>query len=154
MSPLSLTLKDPLQPRVVHFGAVASLPQLHLDTLLQPGAKSIAGAEGKMTSVIFLFFNSAGYRHHADKSRSKRTIQNAESKKRSLRQRLPDEQEMSPPRRLRYWRRKSAFCRRISLLMQLEWYYKPASNRRLRNLSATETCSIVNGCNEQRFPAP
>lgn len=140
-------------PYSVHFSAIASLPELHFDALHQPAAKSIAGAEGRMTAVILLFFNSAGYRHHTDKSRSKKTMQNAESRERSPRRLLPDEHEMSPPRRLRYPHRESAYCGRISLIIQVEWY-KPASNRHLRNLTATETCSIVNGCNEQRLPAP
>lgn len=81
ISPLSLTLKAPLQPLVCALQRYCLLPELHFDALHQPGAKSMAGAEGRMTSVLLLFFNSTGYRHHTDKSCSKKTIQNVESKK-------------------------------------------------------------------------
>lgn len=39
----------------VHFGALPSLPELHFDALHQPYDKSIAGAEGNITSVISVF---------------------------------------------------------------------------------------------------
>lgn len=52
---LSFVFKDPLQPCSVHFGAIPSLLELHFDALHQPYDKSIAGAEGNITSVISVF---------------------------------------------------------------------------------------------------